>query len=230
MKRTLVATIAVFAAATAGAQAPVPADIIVTADRIYTVERGSHVEAVAITSGRFVYAGSRRGVERYRGPNTRSMDFPGGFVYPGFADAHAHLSGIGSSLERVRLADTRTYEEVIARVVAGAAALPAGEWVLGRGWDQTRWPVKDFPTHDALSRAVPNHPVSISRVDGHALLANERAMELAGITAATPDPPGGRIERDASGRPTGVFVDNAENLINRVIPRTTPAHRAERSI
>ena len=143
-------------------------------------------------------------------------------MYPGFADAHAHLSGIGSSLERVRLDDTRTYEEVIARVAARAASLPAGEWVLGRGWDQTRWPVKDFPTHEALSRAVPNHPVSIGRVDGHALLANERAMQLAGVTAATPDPPGGRIERDASGRPTGVFVDNAEALISRVIPRTTP--------
>src|SRR5687768_16386348 len=169
MKRIFAALLAICSAAAAGAQAPVHADMIVTADRIYTADRGSHVQAVAITNGRFVYAGGRRGVERYRGPSTRSLDFPGAFVYPGFADAHAHLSGIGSALERVRLADTRAYEEVIARVVAKAASLPAGEWVLGRGWDQTRWPVKDFPTHEALSRAVPNHPVSITRVDGHAL-------------------------------------------------------------
>lgn len=220
--RILLAFAAFSVAGTVDAQRPAPAELIVTADRVYTAESGPHVHAVAISGGRFVYAGTRQGAERFRGPATRSMDFPGAFIYPGFADAHAHLSGLGSSLERVKLADTRTYEEVIARVVAGAAALPAGEWVLGRGWDQTRWPVKDFPTHEALSRAVPNHPVSVTRVDGHALLANERAMQLAGITASTPDPPGGRIERDASGRPTGVFVDNAENLITRVIPRATP--------
>lgn len=199
-----------------------PADLIITAERIYTVEPGPHVHAIAISGGRFVYAGTRAGAERFRGPNTRSMDYSGQYVYPGLADAHAHLTGLGASLERVRLDDTRTYEEVIARVVAQAAARPAGEWILGRGWDQTRWPVKDFPTHEALTRAVPNHPVVITRVDGHALLANARAMELAGVTAATPDPAGGRIVRDAAGRPTGVFVDNAENLINRVVPRATP--------
>ncbi|HUR92022.1 MAG TPA: amidohydrolase [Gemmatimonadaceae bacterium] len=229
MKRTLAPIIAaVCFAASAGAQAPVPADMIVTADRIYTAERGSHVEAVAIASGRFVYAGSRRGVERYRGPNTRSLEFPGAFVYPGFADAHAHLGGIGAGLERVRLDETRTYEEVVARAAQQAATLPRGEWVLGRGWDQTRWPVKDFPTHDALSRAIPDHPVAITRVDGHALLANARAMQLAGITAATPDPAGGRIVRDASGTPTGVFIDNAEGLVSRVVPRATPEQTRRR--
>ncbi|MDQ3516020.1 MAG: amidohydrolase family protein [Gemmatimonadota bacterium] len=213
-------------ATSAAAQAP--ADLIVTADRIYTVEPGPHVHAVAISDGRFVYAGTVRGAARYRGPNTRTMDFPGAFIYPGLADAHAHLGGLGTALERVRLDDTRTYEEVVARVVERAGSLPRGEWVLGRGWDQTRWPVKDFPTHDAFSRAVPDHPVAITRVDGHALLANARAMELAGVTAATPDPAGGRIVRDASGRPTGVFIDNAENLINRVIPRATPEQTRRR--
>jgi predicted amidohydrolase YtcJ/ketosteroid isomerase-like protein len=227
MNRLLLVTLA-SACLAAPALAQQPAEVIVTADRIYTVERGPHVHAVAISNGRFVYAGSRQGVERYRGPNTRAMDFPGQYIYPGLADAHAHLSGLGTSLERVRLDETRTYEEVIARVVERAAALPAGEWILGRGWDQTRWPVKDFPMHDALTRAVPNHPVVITRVDGHALLANARAMELAGITAATRDPAGGRIVRDASGRPTGVFIDNAENLVNRVVPRATPAQTRRR--
>ncbi len=212
----------------APSRAQQPAELIVTADRIYTAEPGPHVHAIAISDGRFVYAGSREGAERYRGPNTRAMDFPGQYVYPGLADAHAHLSGLGAALERVRLDETRTFEEVIARVVERAASLPAGEWILGRGWDQTRWPVKDFPTHDALTRAVPNHPVVITRVDGHALLANARAMELAGITAATRDPDGGRIVRDAAGRPTGVFVDNAENLVNRVVPRATPAQTRRR--
>lgn len=213
---------ACIAAPAAAQRAPVAADLIVTAERIYTVEPGAaYVRAIAIHGGKFVYAGTRHGAERFRGPKTRVMEFAGAFIYPGLADAHAHLSGLGAALERVRLEDTRTYEEVIARVVESAAALPRGEWVLGRGWDQTRWPVKDFPDAEALSRAVPNHPVAISRVDGHAVLANARAMELAGITAATPDPAGGRIVRDASGRPTGVFIDNAQNLIYRVVPLTT---------
>ena len=222
MNRILLVSL-LLACTAAPSRAQQPADLIVTAERIYTAEPGPHVHAIAVTDGRFVYAGTRQGVERYRGPNTQSMDFPGQYIYPGLADAHAHLSGLGTALERVRLDETRTYEEIIARVVERAAALPAGEWILGRGWDQTRWPVKDFPTHEALTRAVPNHPVVLTRVDGHALLANARAMELAGITAATRDPDGGRIVRDASGRPTGVFVDNAENLINRVVPRTSPA-------
>jgi len=212
----------------APALAQAPAELIVTADRIYTAEPGPHVHAIAISNGRFVYVGSKQGAERYRGPNTRLLNFAGQYIYPGLADAHAHLSGLGTALERVRLDETRTYDEVIARVVERAAAVPAGEWIVGRGWDQTRWPVKDFPTHDALSRAVPNHPVVLERVDGHALLANARAMELAGITAATSDPDGGRIVRDASGRPTGVFVDNAENLINRVVPRATPEQTRRR--
>lgn len=221
MNRILLISFSV-ASISAPSLAQAPAELIVTAERIYTAEAGPHVHAVAISGGRFVYAGTRAGAERYRGPNTRAMDFPGQYVYPGLADAHAHLTGLGASLERVRLDDTRTYDEVIARVVAQAAVRPAGEWILGRGWDQTRWPVKDFPTHEALTRAVPNHPVVITRVDGHALLANARAMELAGVTAATPDPAGGRIVRDPAGYPTGVFVDNAENLINRVVPRATP--------
>lgn len=228
IRALVVSFVALWIASPASAQTVAPADLIVTAERIYTVEPGPHVHAVAISGGRFVYAGTRQGVERYRGTNTRSMDFPGAFIYPGLADAHAHLSGLGTALERVRLDDTRTFEEVVARVTERAASLPRGEWVLGRGWDQTRWPVTDFPTAEALSRAVPNHPVVLTRVDGHALLANARAMELAGITRETADPAGGRIVRDAQGRPTGVFIDNAENLINRMIPRSTPAQERRR--
>src|SRR5687767_4098491 len=126
MMRSLFGILALCLASTAYAQAPAPAELIVTAERIYTAEAGPHVHAVAISGGRFVYAGSRAGAERYRGPNTRTVDFAGQYVYPGLADAHAHLSGLGTALERVRLDDTRTYEEIIARVVARAAALPAG--------------------------------------------------------------------------------------------------------
>ena len=95
--------------------------------------------------------------------------------------------------------------------------------MIGRGWDQNRWASKQFPTSDALTRAFPDNPAMLERVDGHALLANARAMQAAGVTAATRDPVGGRIIRDANGNPTGVFVDNAKGLIDRAIPRPTPA-------
>src|SRR5215210_3031200 len=101
---------------------------------------------------------------------------------------------------------------------------PDGAWILGRGWDQNKWGDTRFPTHEALTRATPNNPVVLTRVDGHASLANAAAMKAAGITAATKDPVGGRLERTATGEPTGVFIDNAKSLVERVIP---PASRAD---
>ena len=93
-----------------------------------------------------------------------------------------------------------------------------GEWIIGRGWDQNRWPDKQFPTAAPLDAAIPDHPVWIRRVDGHAGVANSAAMRAAGVTAATPDPEGGRILRDASGNPTGVFIDGAQHLIDSKVP------------
>ncbi|MBX6332529.1 MAG: amidohydrolase, partial [Gemmatimonadaceae bacterium] len=111
--------------------------------------------------------------------------------------------------------------EVIARVVARAKRMPAGSWVLGRGWDQNRWGDTRFPTHEALTRAVPDHPVVLTRVDGHALLANAAAMAAAHVTAATRDPAGGRLLRLPNGQPSGVFIDNAQGLVRRAIPAPT---------
>jgi predicted amidohydrolase YtcJ len=112
---------------------------------------------------------------------------------------------------------SQSFDEVIARVRAQAARTPAGEWIRGRGWDQNDWADTRFPTHEALSRAVPDHPVYLSRVDGHAVVVNAKALAAAGVTAATPDPPGGRIVRDAGGAPTGVLVDNATGLVGRLL-------------
>jgi predicted amidohydrolase YtcJ len=126
-------------------------------------------------------------------------------------------------LQRVNLAGSTSYDEVIARVKARAKDPRPGEWIQGRGWDQNRWVTKEFPAHEALSRAFPNNPVVLGRIDGHALLANAKAMEAAHITAATRDPSGGRIVRFASGAPSGVFIDNAQGLINRAIPAATRA-------
>lgn len=154
---------------------------------------------------------------------TRTIDLGGAMVVPGLVDAHAHLSGLGQALESVDLVGTTSYEEVIQRLQQMARSLPEGEWITGRGWDQNDWSEQAFPTIAELDQAIPDHPVAVTRIDGHALLANSRALERAGIDASTPDPPGGSILRTSDGEPTGVFVDNAMGLINRVIPAGTRA-------
>jgi predicted amidohydrolase YtcJ len=205
----------------ADAQAP-KADLILVNGNVYTVDDAHpRASAFAVRNGRIVFVGSDREARFLAGPSTRVIDARGQTVIPGMVDAHAHLLGLGTSLRNVQLAGSKTYEEVIARVVARAKTMKPGEWILGRGWDQNLWADKKFPTHEALSRAVPNNPVVLSRIDGHAILANEMALKAAGITAATRDPEGGRIERNADRSPTGVFVDNAEDLVSRVIPAAT---------
>ncbi|HYD53889.1 MAG TPA: amidohydrolase, partial [Gemmatimonadaceae bacterium] len=189
---------------------------------VYTVDEARPVaEAFAVRDGRFLFAGSAREALALRGPSTRVVDLAGRVVIPGMVDAHAHVLGLGQSLRTVALQGTRSYDEVVARVVARARDVPAGRWILGRGWDQNDWGDTRFPTHEALSRALPDHPVVLTRVDGHAILANAAAMRAANVTAATKDPEGGRIERDARGEPTGVFVDNAEALVTRAQPAPT---------
>jgi predicted amidohydrolase YtcJ len=184
-------------------------------------------EAFVVRDGRIVYRGHRSVALQHRGPQTRVIDATGRTIIPGMTDAHAHLLGLGTALRNVDLVGTKSYDEVIARVAARARELPAGSWVLGRGWDQNDWSDQRFPTHEALSRAVPDHPVALERVDGHATLANAAAMRAAGVGRETRDPEGGRIERDGRGEPTGVFVDNAAALIDRRVPDLTPEERRD---
>ncbi len=208
---------------TAIAQRATPADLIVTGARIYTVDPGRPVaEALAVRGGRVLFVGSTRGALALKGANTRVVDYAGRTIIPGMVDAHAHLFELGETLRQVDLVGTKSYDDVVARVAERAKSAPAGSWILGHGWDQNDWGDTRFPTHDALSRAVPDHPVVLTRIDGHALLANAKAMQLAGITAATKDPEGGRIIRGADGAPTGVFVDNAKALVEHAVPAPRP--------
>jgi len=219
---TLAALCAAGASIAAAQGTPPAADLVVTNARIHTVDDNRPVaEAMAIRGGRVLFVGSTRGALATRGPQTRVLDAAGATIIPGIADAHVHLLGLGMALRTVNLVGTKTYDEVVARIAAKARSLPAGTWITGNGWDQNDWPDTRMPTHEALSRAVPNHPVLVSRVDGHAGLANAAAIRLAGITAQTPDPAGGRIERTANGEPTGVFIDNAEGLVDSKIPPPT---------
>jgi predicted amidohydrolase YtcJ len=203
-----------------------PADLVITNARIYTVDATRPVaEAMAVRDGRVAFVGSERGALALRGTGTRVVDLDGNTVIPGITDAHAHLLNLGTSLRTVDLVGTSSYEEIIARVAAKARELPAGSWILGRGWDQNQWSDTRFPHHEALSRAVPDHPVYLTRVDGHAALVNAAALRAAGVTAATADPEGGRVERTAAGEPAGVLVDAAMGLVARQIPESPRAER-----
>ena len=216
--------VAALAPSVLGAQ--IPADLVLTNGNIYTVDNARPVvSALAVRAGRIVFVGSDAEARSLARPSTTVIDLRGATVVPGFTDAHAHLLGLGTTLQRVNVVGSSSYDEVIARVQTWAKNVRPGEWILGRGWDQNRWPSKEFPSHDALSRAFPNNPVVLTRIDGHALLANARAIQLARVTASTPDPAGGRIIRTASGAPAGVFVDNAQSLISRAIPAPTRANK-----
>ncbi len=189
------------------------ADLLLKHGVFYPVEPPGRIEgSLAVRGGRIVYLGPDAGADALRGPKTRVVDLGGRAVTPGLIDAHSHLLELGQSLEEVDLTGAPSYGEVISRVQVAARALPAGAWVRGRGWDQNRWPDQQFPTEGALSAAVPDHPVFLTRIDGHAVLLNAKALALLKIDKSTADPTGGRVLRDAAGAPTGVLVDRAIDL------------------
>jgi predicted amidohydrolase YtcJ len=220
MPRRFVALALLLACAPSAAAEEEKASLVLTNAVVHTVDPSRpRAEAVAVRGRRVVAVGSRREMEPFIGPKTRVRDLAGRTVVPGFDDSHAHLLGIGFARLDVNLVGTTTYAEVVERVAAAVKGRAPGEWIRGRGWHEEKWSrtppgaVRGFPTHEALSAISPDHPVVLTRADGHALLANARAMALLGISRETRTPDGGEIIRDAEGDPTGVFVDNAESLI-----------------
>lgn len=177
-------------------------------------------QAVAVERGRIVAVGGDDEVRALAGPDTRLVDLGGGHGLPGLIDAHGHVASLGLfGLGRIDLSGARSFDEVVATVAARVKSTPKGEWIVGGRWDHESWPDRTLPTHAKLSAVSPDHPVWLTRVDGHAGLANAAAMKLAGVTRETPSPAGGEILRDAAGEPTGIFVDNAEDLIAATAPR-----------
>lgn len=149
------------------------------------------------------------------------LDMAGKTLLPGMIDAHGHVMGLGAQLLQLDLSDTTSLDQALGRIREYAAAHPS-KWIIGRGWNQEKWKLGRFPTAADLDGAVSDRPVWLERVDGHAGWANSRAIDLAGVTAATRDPNGGRIERGAGGKPAGVFVDGATALVAKVVPAPTP--------
>src|SRR5882672_33301 len=190
------------------------------------------VPAMLVESGRIVAVGREDEMARLaKDWYVQRVDLQGGYAVPGLQDAHGHMDGYGASLESVDLRGVASFDEVIAHVKSAAAKVTAGTWIQGRGWDQNLWPDKSFPNHAALSAAVPNHPVCLARIDGHAVLVNQRALELAHLEGVAENEnvvPGGRMVLDGEHRPTGVFVDNAADLFAPVIPEPDDATRERR--
>lgn len=202
-----------------------PPDTILHNATIHTMDDATpRASAIAITNGRITAVGLQSDIVTLAGPDTHVIDLRGTTILPGLIDAHGHLAGLGQlSLGVVDLSGTRSYAEVIERVAQRVRTAAPGDWIVGRGWDHESWPAPEdsprtLPTHDPLSEISPDNPVWLSRVDGHAALANRAAMELAGIDPGTSSPAGGEIIRDERGNPTGVFIDNAEALVERIIP------------
>lgn len=202
-----------------------PADLVLWNGKIVTLSEDAgdeglgEVEALAARDGRVVAAGPRSEIEALVGEETEVVDLEGRLALPGFVEAHAHFLGLGAALLQLDLRGAESWQAVVQQVADAAETTPEGQWITGRGWHQEKWQmppertVRGFPVHDRLSAAVPDHPVVLTHASGHAILANARAMELAGIGDDTPDPPGGEILRDDSGRATGVFNESAEGLI-----------------
>ncbi|MFN3928447.1 MAG: amidohydrolase [Thermoflexus sp.] len=201
------------------------ADWILWNARIYTQDPERPVaEAIAIAGERIVAVGSAEEARSWPRARARLLDLGGAVVLPGLIDAHLHLEGYARRRIGVDV-DTPTLEEALARVARRAAYTPPGAWIIGRGWLQERW--GRFPTADDLDRVAPAHPVALWARSGHALWVNREAMRRAGITAGTPDPPGGRIARDPRGEPVGLFFERAMDLIARAIPEPSTEELAE---
>jgi predicted amidohydrolase YtcJ len=195
-----------------------PADLVLTGGAVYTVDAArSWAQAVAITGGRIAAVGRDADMRPYVGPRTEVIDLRGRMVLPGFQDAHAHVSAGGLERNRCDLSQLHGRAEYLAAVRAYATRHPEAAWITGGGWSMDVFP-GGMPGKDDLDAAVPDRPVFLPNRDHHSAWVNSRALALAGVDAATPDPPDGRIERAAAGEPSGTLHEGAMNLVGRLVP------------
>lgn len=196
------------------------ADLVVYNARIYTVNEGFEVmEAMAIKDGKILALGKSEEIKAQY-PAKEMLDGEGKTIYPGFIDAHAHFFGYAQSLNNANLTEAKSWDEVLVRLQEFARTHPEG-WLTGRGWDQNDWPGKQFPTKEKLDELFPDRPILLTRIDGHAAIANQKALEAAAITKAYELTGGEIVEKD--GKITGLLIDNAVDLVNSKVPALTDA-------
>ncbi|MGD8625933.1 MAG: amidohydrolase family protein [Anaerolineae bacterium] len=194
--------------------------------RIYTMDADRpRAQAVALVGDRIVHLGDDQQVLSLLRNGGQAIDLNGRTVIPGLIDAHVHFGWHSLALyqKRVDLDNVPSKAEAVARVAEAAAAKPAGTWIQGSGWNKNLWPGGAFPTVADLDASLPDHPVALEDKSHHATWVNSRALALAGITASSEDPPGGQIVRDARGRPSGMLLETAAELVDRVIPEVDVA-------
>lgn len=220
--------IAVCCAASGGLTAA-PAETVFINGNIYTVnDRQPRAEAIAVKGGRIVFVGSNADAKTFQDASSRVVDLTGKTVVPGLTDSHCHIFGIGAREMNLNLEGTDTLEAFLARVKERTDKTEPGKWVTGRGWIETFWTPPQFPTRADLDEIAPDHPVYLTRADGHAAIANSAALKIAGIDPNTPNPFGGEILKEKqTGEPTGILLDNAKELVEKHIPQPTDAEREQ---
>jgi len=203
-----------------------PATLLLRNGHIVTMDRDRPTaQALAVRNDRIVALGTNEALAVYAGPETTVIDLAGQTAVPGLIEGHGHFLGLGQSRMVLDLMDMKSYDEIVAAVAAAAKTAAPGTWIQGRGWHQEKWStppvpaVEGFPVHDALSAVAPNHPVVLEHASGHALLANARAMALAGVTSTTKAPAGGDILMGRGGQPSGIFRETASGLIEQALER-----------
>ncbi len=196
---------------------------VVDASSFRSVQRA---EALAVRDGRVEAVGRGDEILKLKGPSTEVINLGGHFAMPGFNDAHMHLADAGFQRLTVDLIGVKSLTEFRDRIRARLQNVGPGEWIVGGGWDQTLWPVKELPSRWDIDEVTTDHPVFLARVDGHIAVANTRALQLASITVASKDPPGGKIDRDATGQATGILRETASHAVDVVIPK--PNHDRRR--
>ncbi len=208
---------------------PPKADLVIHNGTIYTVgDAMPKAGMVAVSGDKIVHVGSNTEADVWIGEQTRVIDLQGKTMTPGFIESHGHFIGLGKAKLRLDLNGTQNYDEVVAMVAEAVKTTKPGDWILGRGWHQSKWnkspepQVRGFQTHAALSSVSPDNPVYLRHASGHAAIANAKAMEIAGITRSTTVEGDGEVIKDARGNPTGILTENAMELVSNLVPKSTP--------
>jgi predicted amidohydrolase YtcJ len=225
--------LALFASA-CGSEPENPADLVLVNGKVVTVDDAlPEAQALAVKGGRILAVGSSDEIQGYVGRSTRVVDLAGRLAIPGFIEGHGHYTGLGEAKLSLDLTTAGTWDDIVRMVGDAAAQADPDEWIVGWGWHQEKWnpapavTVDGVPVHAGISAVSPANPVFLAHASGHAAFANARAMELTGITSATPDPDGGTIVKDGAGNPTGLLRENADALVRRVLEEELAARSDE---